>query len=36
MTENLGELKAETLNETPADVKAKVLVHAKADTLEEV
>ena len=33
---NLAELKAETLNDSPGLVKAKVIVETKADTLEEV
>ena len=36
MADNLAHIKAETLNHTPGDVKAEVLVETKADTLEEV
>ena len=36
MAGNLAELKAETLDDTQGDVKAKVLVETMADTLEEI
>ena len=36
MPGNLSELKAQTLNDTPGLVKAKVPVETKADTVEEV
>lgn len=36
MANNVADLKAETLNETPANVEAKVVVETKADTLRNV
>lgn len=36
MANNVAHLKAETLNETPANVEAKVVVETKADTLRNV
>ena len=36
MAGNLAKLKAETLDDLPADVEAQVLVKTMADTLEKV
>ena len=36
MAGNLAELKAKTLNDTPGDVKAEVLVETMVDSLEEI
>ena len=36
MANNVADLKAETLNETPGNVEAEVVVETKADTLKNV
>lgn len=36
MANNVADLKAETLKETPANVQAEVLLQTKADTLKNI